>query len=169
MTPKPPSAVDVVRLIGEAMTEVETLTPERMLELAQLHDRLERENSLDDLMETISDDPYWEIYPLGMRIDGRDAVREYYPFTIQGIIPRIASSTRRVTAYGDRTIFRESTYRIRQPDGQEADAQAVIVFEFEDDGSCISERVYASGAMVQLLEETLITLWSKPGFSRIGT
>jgi hypothetical protein len=150
------------------MTKSGRPSPARMEELAAQHDRLERENDVDALMATIADHPNWEQHPLGMRIEGRDAVRAYYPSTIHGIIPRIESSKQRFTAYADGVLVRESLYRVRQPDGQLADGQAIIIFEFDEDERCLSERAYGTGAMAALMAEAFKDVWAIPGVSRIG-
>jgi hypothetical protein len=145
------------------------LSPENLAELVALHSYYEHENDLDGLMASISGSPFWEIHPLGMRIEGREAVRTYYPYSIAGVVPNILSRSRRLVGFGENAMMYESAYRVRHADGQEAFGQATIIFEFDDDGMCRSERVYGGGAMIKLLEEALpSSLWSVPGISRIG-
>lgn len=149
--------------------KVNEMTPARMLALMNHHAGCEYERDLDGVMATVSGEPMWEFHPLGLRIEGRAAVQEMYEHLLDGLLPFIVGSAPRVVGYDDGILIREASYRIRHPDGGEVTGQSAIVFEFASDGLLLSERVYASGALVNLVESCFPESFrSRPGVIRTG-
>jgi ketosteroid isomerase-like protein len=137
-----------------------------MLTLMNEHTRFEYEHDLEAIMSTISAEPLWEFHPLGMRVEGRDAVRTMYQFEIENLMPNIKSTTKLV-GYGKCCVMREATIHANLPGGREAEGFTAIVFEFDASGLVASERIYASGALAELFESCFPpAMWTAPGVTR---
>jgi hypothetical protein len=153
----------------QRMQKEREFTLERALELAATHGRCEYDHNIAGVMSTIGDEPFWEFHPLGMRVDGRDAIRTMYEYELDNLLPNIVGSTVRLVGLNDLSLMREATYVIRLPDGGQGTGLAAICFEFQANGLLISERVYASGALVALVESCFpSSIWRVPGVSHIG-
>ena len=128
------------------------LTHEKMSEILEAHAGYEYANDLDGTMAPVGPDPVWEIYPLGRRIIGRDAVRESYRLQFLHLFPHLRGGTERTRAYGDDFIISEQVAHL-EIDGQSSESYMAAVLAFDDD-SVISERVYASGPLADVLAHT---------------
>jgi len=62
-------------------------TAEDMLELGTRHATLEAECKLDEVMDTLVEEPVFEFWPVGLRAVGREQVRRYYEHLIGTFIP----------------------------------------------------------------------------------
>jgi hypothetical protein len=136
---------------------------ELLLELVQSHAAFERSLDLAGTMSTVSDDPVWEFHPLGIRVEGRDAVAKVYERQFIHLLPFVESGTYRNTFFSDTGMCMEGEYRVRLPSGLSSVAHALISFSFEE-GRVSSERTYVSGRFVTLLVDTFdAELRSIPG------
>jgi hypothetical protein len=54
---------------------------------------------MDGTMATVADEPLWEFHPLGMRVEGRDAVRTIHEYQFEHILPRVTGSMVRLVGY----------------------------------------------------------------------
>jgi hypothetical protein len=150
------------------MIESEALGPDRMAELLEQHARFEYAGDLEATMATVSERPLWEFHPLGLRAEGRDAVRVAYEYQFERIFPNIIETSRRLQSSGERGIVREIEMRIRLQDGSEAEGFCIIAMEFEPNGLITSERSYGSGAIADLFVSCFTDpIWSLPGVTRL--
>src|SRR4051794_38834671 len=86
------------------------------------HETPELEQDLAGTMATVSAvDAMWEMHPLGLRIEGTEAIREMYGRLIRRLFPqmreRLASFDRGTVAYGADFRVHEARYDIRGGDG----------------------------------------------------
>jgi ketosteroid isomerase-like protein len=150
------------------MNKTESLGSERMAELLERHARYEYASDIEATMATVSEEPVWEFHPLGLRAEGRDAVRAAYEYQFQRIFPNIIETSRRLQTSGGRGVVREINMRIRLQDGAEANGFCIIAMEFQPDGLITSERSYGSGATADLFEFCFTdAIWSLPGVTRL--
>jgi hypothetical protein len=149
------------------VSDNQPLTPERMLALMEQHARHEYASDIEATMATVSDNPVWEFHPLGLRAEGRDAVRAVYELEFAHIFPNTIGSTLRLGCFTERGLLRELSLRLRAPDGSEVTGLAVIAMEFESNGLICAERAYASGAEVDLIAACFPeSIWTVPGITR---
>ena len=62
---------------------------ELLLKLFFAHGAAELANDVDGVMATLCDNPIYEYFPSGLRIEGRDAVREFYSRCLPATIGHI--------------------------------------------------------------------------------
>ncbi len=68
-------------------------TVERMLELGSRHARLEDEGDFDGTLATLVDDPVYEFWPVGLRMQGMENARRYYEHLFGTFMPSIRGYT----------------------------------------------------------------------------
>jgi hypothetical protein len=143
------------------------LSKDEMLEIVRSHAAFEYASDLDATMSTVSERPLWEFHPLGIRVEGRDAVARAYELQFVHNLPFVESSTQRTVFFGEASFAREAEYKIRLPSGVRTVGHALIAFTFEE-GLVSSERAYVSGGFVKLLENTFDEEFlAIPGVSRL--
>ena len=126
------------------------LTHEKMAGILEAHASREYARDLDGTMATVGSDPIWEFHPLGLRLTGRDAVREAYRLQLAHHLPHQVGGTQRPRAYGDDLVRSEQVVRL-DFEGDQVDAHMAALLAF-DDGCVTSERVYVSGRLKDVLE-----------------
>ena len=144
------------------------LSKDEMLEIVRLHAAFEYASDLDATMATVSEHPLWEFHPLGIRVEGREAVSRAYELQFVHNLPFIEGSTQRTVFFGEAGLAKEAEYKIRLPSGVRTLGHALIAFTFEE-GLVSSERAYLSGGFVKLLEATFADedFFAIPGVSRL--
>ena len=73
---------------------------ERMRELATRHARVESQRRLEELMETLVDEPLYEFLAQGLQLRGGARVRRYYQQFFEGYMSRVTGG-RRLGQWGD--------------------------------------------------------------------
>jgi hypothetical protein len=126
------------------------LTHEKMAEILEAHASREYARDLEGTMATVGPDPVWEFHPLGVRLSGRDAVREAYRLQFEHLFPYLVGGTERTRAYGDDFVMSEQVVHL-DLEGRQVDAHMAAVLAF-DDSTVTSERVYVSGRLTEVLE-----------------
>jgi hypothetical protein len=90
---------------------------EKMLALGSRHAQLEAECDLDGVMATLVADPVYEIWPIGLRARGQDAVRRYYEHLLEVFIPTQRSYRLVEEWLSERSLAQEYEIEINGPDG----------------------------------------------------
>jgi hypothetical protein len=151
----------------------EKLTPDRMIELAMEHEVFEFANDVDGIMSTLVDEPVYELYPQGVRISGREAVRRFYeltmPIVLQFDYRRKALDTREITcaAFSDNQIASEVNCEFDFPDGTTRRVYLMCVGEFRG-GLMYGERIYCDQALAGLYDSVLgPDFYELPGVTRL--
>jgi hypothetical protein len=118
-----------------------------MLELATRHARVESQKRLDDLMDTLIEDPVYEFLAQGLTLRGGARVRRYYQQFFDGYMSRVTGGER-LGQWGDeRAIAREDAIDFSGPDGAERHRVMSVLFA---EGECLGgERIYASDLVVR--------------------
>jgi hypothetical protein len=151
----------------------EKLTPDRMIELAMEHEVFEFANDVDGIMSTLVDEPVYELYPQGVRISGREAVRRFYeltmPIVLQFDYRRKAVDTREITcaAFSDNQIASEVNCEFDFPDGTTRRVHLMCIGEFRGD-LMYGERIYCDHALAELYDSVLEPeFYELPGVTRL--
>ncbi|MCC3312356.1 nuclear transport factor 2 family protein [Nocardia africana] len=143
-------------------------TREQMEELLALHEKAEFELDLDATLETLVDNPVYELPALGWHIEGKDAVRETYERLLRGGDERNMWADKRVHAISENSLSREAYVYIDTADGKRVTGQYFVVMEFEGD-KIAGERMYMDTTFAQVMEEILGPDFGEvPGVSRLA-
>lgn len=115
----------------------------------------------DGMEKHLVDNPDYEMQPLGLRITGRDAVRErserLQAHTIAQIDPRSAvEETREIrsVAYGEDVMVVEWSNDFTLPDGSRKRCYSVAIIPYEGD-KMVGERVYTCQNFAELRKHAL--------------
>lgn len=137
-----------------------TLSGDRMIELCMWHESFEFDGDIDGIMSTLIEVPLYELYPRGVRITGREAVRLFYERTVwifRQLDPRGRDEqTREVVsiAFGDTHLAAELSDVFELPDGTRRRLKSAAIVEFEGD-RLVGERLYLDTILSALIEESL--------------
>ena len=130
-----------------------TLTPAEMLELSELHARMERQGKIEPLMDTLVEDPLYEFPTIGRVLRGRDRIRRYYLQFFDDYMRRVTDG-KRLGQWVDRERFvLESDLRVRVGDGSERHR---ILSVFWASGDRLGgERIYAAENVIRQMAGSL--------------
>ncbi len=92
---------------------------EQMLELATRHAKVESRKRLEDLMDTLIEEPVYEFLAQGLTLRGGARVRRYYRQFFEDYMSRVTGG-RRLAQWGDETaVAREDAIEVAGADGPE--------------------------------------------------
>ncbi len=122
---------------------------ERMRELATRHARVESQRRLEELMETLVDEPLYEFLAQGLQLRGGARVRRYYQQFFEGYMSRVTGG-RRLGQWGDeRAVVREDEIEVEGSGGPEVHRIMSILYVEGD--RLGGERIYASDHVVRMM------------------
>ena len=122
---------------------------ERMRELATRHARVESQRRLEELMETLVDEPLYEFLAQGLQLRGGARVRRYYQQFFEGYMSRVTGG-RRLGQWGDeRAVVREDEIEVEGSGGPEVHRIMSILYVEGD--RLGGERIYASDNVVRMM------------------
>jgi hypothetical protein len=144
----------------------------RMIEVNKAYAQCFMDGDFDGMLEHLVDEPVFEMFPPGVRITGRDAVRErsrrLYPMASQNDT-RTANS-HRVTAStaGQDVLIHEFSNKYTFPGGSVRRCYTVAVVPFEGD-KMVGERIYSDQHLGRLRTQLLgEDYFSRPDVSLLG-
>ena len=121
---------------------------ERMLELALRHARVESQKRLDELMDTLVEEPIYEFLVQGLTLSGGASVRRYYRQFFDDYMSKV-SGGRLLGVWGDeRAVAREDLIEVVGPDGPEVHRVMSVLFAEGD--RLGGERIYAGDNVVRM-------------------
>jgi len=127
----------------------------KMLELGQLHARLEAERDLDGLMATLVRDPVYEFHPLGMSLRGAERIRRYYHQFFAGFMAHIADHALLGEWANEESVVQEYDITIEIDTVKETHRVVGILY---GEGRLLGgERIYGSDRVIRLMLGDLFT------------
>lgn len=125
------------------MTEAPSLNTEMKAAFDQ-HVLFEFHRDLDGTLSTMIDDPWYEIFPHGLRLEGAAAVRAWYGRMFDRVIPRIVDimkvEDRSVAVGAEHLVVEQRTNMVMPDDSIEmCNALSVVVFS---NNKVAGERFY---------------------------
>ncbi len=127
---------------------------ERMLELATRHAKVESQKRLEDLMDTLIEEPVYEFLAQGRMLRGGERVRRYYQQFLDGYMSRV-TGVRQLGQWGDKeAVAREDAIEVDGDDGPEVHRVMSVLFAEGD--RLGGERIYASDHVVQMMAGEMI-------------
>ena len=122
---------------------------ERMLELATRHAKVESRRRLEDLMDTLIEDPVYEFLVQGLTLRGGARVRRYYQQFFDDYMSRVTGA-RRLGQWGDAAaVAREDLIEVKGAEGPEVHRVMSVLFAEGD--RLGGERIYASDNVVRMM------------------
>jgi hypothetical protein len=120
-----------------------------MRELATRHARVEGQKRLEDLMDTLVEEPVYEFLVQGLTLRGGRNVRRYYQQFFDGYMSR-ATGNERLGQWGDAcAVTREDAIELAGVDGPEVHRVMSVLFREGD--RLGGERIYASDHVVRMM------------------
>jgi hypothetical protein len=130
------------------------------------HETAEIQNDLEGTVATLADNPQYELPTVGWKLEGLEAVREFYKRTLGPMNERAVSARKRVHGIAPNTLCREAHLTLVL-DGEEVvcNYSAVIVL----DGDRIAgERLYTDPFLAGIFADALgDDFGDVPGVSRL--
>lgn len=114
----------------------------QMLKLARRHARLEALQRLDELMETVIEEPEYEFYPLKLRMRGGDLCRRYYDPFFSDFTQRVVGHVLLEEWVSPTSVAQEYGISIRI--GDDIETHRVLGVLFAEGDRLDGERIYGS-------------------------
>ncbi len=122
---------------------------ERMRALATRHAKVESQRLLEELMDTLVDEPLYEFLAQGLQLRGGARVRRYYQQFFEGYLSRVTGA-RRLGQWGDeRAVAREDAIGVEGAGGPEVHRIMSILYAEGD--RLGGERIYANDPVVRMM------------------
>jgi ketosteroid isomerase-like protein len=130
------------------------LRPEEALELVMRHAECELRCDWDGALATMTDNPYYLYYPLGLRIRGREAIKEHWQrlLSTPGLGASAISAKLKNWVLDD-SVVTMSEWLVDVADGH-VRSRTYALFRFAD-GLIESESIYADGDTEDLMASAL--------------
>lgn len=151
------------------MSSTVRFTPAELEAAVWRHVEPELAQDLGGTLATVADDPVWEFYPLGVRVSGRDAIRELYTRLIPAFGVLKGEDQPRPACFSDTTMIVEQTLSAPGSDGSTQYMPVIVAMEIAGDGRMKSERVYCSQQLADWFQDNVLgpDFLDLPGVSRI--
>lgn len=143
-----------------------SLTADQMEAALNAHGAHELALDVEATMATVSAEPSYEYVMLGLRADGREAVREAYRRMFAGYMSKVAGSSVRVIGAADNALCREGFTTVQGDDGP-VTCRTITVITFE--GDLVSgERMYTDPYLAKVVGDAFGADFADvPGVSRL--
>ena len=106
------------------------------------HIYVESHDDLEGTLDTLVADPVYELYPIGLRMRGRETVRRYYEHFFAEARRHVVDYVVHGYCYGDTSMTVEVTVTWQYDDGTRRDFRNLTVLPYGD-GGITGERMYA--------------------------
>jgi hypothetical protein len=120
-----------------------------MYALGSHHAQVETEGDLEATMATLVEDPIYELWPVGLRMQGRSQVVRYYEHLIQRFMPSIVGYTLLDEWCNENSLAQEYDIEVGGDDGSET--HRVIGVLYRSRRLLGGERLYASERCLRLM------------------
>jgi hypothetical protein len=133
-------------------------TADDMAALGHLHARLEAEQKLEPLLDTLVAEPVYAFHPLGLGFSGADFTRHYYAQFFEDFMSRIVGHALLDEWVNERSVVQEYDITCRVEGGSETHRVVGILFVDDADPATPTsarklggERIFGSEALVRLM------------------
>lgn len=132
-----------------------------LIKAGRLHAAVEAKMDLEQTLATMEAPYYYEIWPLGLRMEGYDNARKYYEYHFRTLRPRIVGRDIIGEWEGDDGIVLEHYMHIRMEEGIIEKFRFMAVIAFGERGVA-GERITAHERLLRLLFGPLLDTAFKP-------
>lgn len=126
------------------------LTDDPMRKLVHKHVEMETHFDLEGVLETLVDHPVYEFYPMRLKLEGKENIREFYREHFDKFFPRIHSHNLINEWWGPQTACMEYDVYLKAPLDPNRVYRIMVVLTAK--GSLLTgERFYAEEELVRLM------------------
>jgi hypothetical protein len=118
--------------------------------VAHAHAAAEAVDDFETVMDTLDDDPLYELQPVGLGFRGRDAARFYYEYFFGTVKDLISGYDLRGEWANDVGLAQEYVIHFRFPDGTEESHAVFSILTFGET-KLSGERLYGSDRLFEIL------------------
>ena len=127
-------------------------TVERMVELGDLHARLEAERKLEPLMDTLVAEPVYEFHPAGLTMKGAAPVRRYYEQLLGQFMTWVRGYELLDEWANERSVAQEYDIQLQVDDGPLETHRVLGILLAEPRQELLAgERIYGGERIVRLM------------------
>lgn len=135
------------------------MTIEDMKQLVLQHATLETQQNVDGVLATLVEDPFYEIYPARLKLQGKENVRAFYREHFDSFFPLIASSKLINEWWSPESACMEYDLFLKAPYAQ--NSYRILVVLTAKNNLLLGERFYISEELAKIMSGTLFGLWEK--------
>ena len=121
-----------------------------MEEIALQHVQAEDAGDVDATLATLQDDAVYELYPVGLRMSGKECIRRYYEYFFAHVRHRCVAYTTHASWSGPTGLCLEFTITWRYDDGTLRDFRNLTILPYGSTG-LLGERLYADFEFYRLI------------------
>jgi len=154
-------AVLVVGYVTYTMEQREkcAMTIEDMKNLVKKHTDAESNNDIEGVLATLVEEPVYEIYPAGLKLEGKKNVRAFYREHFDSLFPLIASSQLINEWWSPESACMEYDLFLKAPYAEKPYRLLVVITA--KNNLLLGERFYVSEELAQIFSGTAFSLWQK--------
>lgn len=127
--------------------------------LVQKHMSLEEKRDLEGVLETLVEEPVYEIYPERLKLQGKKNVKLFYREHFDSFFPLIESSKLINEWWGSESAGFEYDLFLKAPYAEKA--WRIFVVLTAKNNLLLGERFYISKELAQIFSGTSFSLWEK--------
>jgi hypothetical protein len=124
--------------------------PEHLVKAGLRHAEAEGAFDMAGTLETLEDNPVYDLFPVGLRMTGMNLARRYYEHYFAEVAPRIADYTLIAEWIGVDGVNQEYDVVYRSDDGIARTYRILGMLTFGDN-RLAGERIYADEAMLRIM------------------
>lgn len=131
------------------------VTQEQLEKVLHGHEEAEFRCDLDGTMDTVCANPVYEFPGLGLRVEGRDAVRETYRRLLPFPEKLNVAADMRLHAVAPNQLCREAYISWDTDDGGRETGQYMAILSVDEEGKIAGERMYSDAIYTEALKRLL--------------
>ena len=109
------------------------------------------EFDVQGLVDTLEDDPVYDLYPVSKRFSGMSKTRRFYQYFMTEVLPRIVGVTIRSEAIGNKGLAREYDVSVLLPGADAPSEHRICAFVNFGAERLSGERIYTDQKMLRFL------------------
>ena len=143
------------------------LTQEAMIAQIGAHMQAEAANDVETTLDTMSAVPYWEQCTIGVRAEGREAIRAWYTTVLPNVMLKATDVREIRMTWADNYVVAEHELDVTFPDGSSKLCRHIAYYDFDEDGKIAGERAYCDVELGRIWRGCLDDdFFQVPGVSR---
>ena len=135
------------------------MTIQEMKVLVQKHADLESKHDLEGVLATLVEDPIYEIYPMRLKLEGKENIRAFYREHFDSFFPLIASFQLINEWWDSESAAMEYDLFLKPPYAEKSYRIQVILTA--KNNLLLGERFYISQELARLMSGAAFSRWKK--------
>jgi len=133
----------------------------QLIEMSHRHSAAEAALDVEATLATMEAPYFYEVWPAGLRMEGREQARRYYTYHFATLRPRMIGMDRIGDWEGEDGVVIERLVHVRNDDGSVEKFRVIAVQAFGENGIA-GERMYASDKFIKLIFGPMLDTDFKP-------